>query len=173
MPEKFYESELEKAALEWFEELGYENVFAPDISPEGEYPERGSYEDVILSERLYEALKRINSQMTHDAIEEAIRQITIPQSPSLLMNNKAFQKMITDGVDVQVRLDEGGFKTEKVYLFDFDTPANNEWLALNQFTVVEHGVEKRPDIVVFVNGLPLVVMELKSAIDEIVEVIES
>lgn len=170
MSENFYESELEKAALEWFEELGYDIDCAVNLSPEGEYPERAGYEDVVLSERLMESLERLNPSMPPEAIEEAFRQITIPQSPSLLMNNKAFQKMITDGVDVQVRLEDGGFKTEKVYLFDYDNPHNNDWLALNQFTVVEHGLEKRPDIVVFVNGLPLVVMELKSAIDEGVDI---
>src|SRR6056297_228658 len=166
----FYESELEKAALEWFEELGYEVEFGPNLSPEGEYPERVSYEDVILSERLMEALERINPALPQEALEEAVRQVTIPQSPSLLMNNRAVQRMITDGVDVPVRREDGGAKTEKVYLFDFESPENNEWLAMNQFTVVEHGVEKRPDIVVFVNGVPLVVMELKSAVDEDVDI---
>jgi type I restriction enzyme R subunit len=117
-----------------------------------------------------EALERINPRMPREALEEAVRQVTIPQSPSLLMNNRAVQRMITDGVDVPVRREDGGTKTEKVYLFDFESPENNEWLAMNQFTVVEHGVGKRPDIVVFVNGIPLVVMELKSAVDEAVDI---
>ena len=86
----FYESQLEEAALEWFEELGFEVVFGPDIAPEGEYPEREDYSDVILAERLKDALGRINPKMPSSAIEDAFRQISIPQSPSLLMNNKAF-----------------------------------------------------------------------------------
>ena len=170
MKDNFYESHLEQATLEWFEELGYETVFAPDIAPDGEYPEREDYSDVILKERLHEALERINPTLPDEAIEEAIRQILIPQSPSLLMNNKAFQQMITDGIDVQVKQADSSYKTEKAYIFDFKKPLNNEFMVANQFTVIEHGVEKRPDVVVFVNGIPLVVIELKSASDENVDI---
>lgn len=169
----FYESHLEEATLEWFEELGYEVVFAPDISPEGEYPEREDYDDVILTERLKEALVRINPRLPNEAIEEALRQILFPQSPSLIMNNKAFQKMITDGIDVQVKRADGAYGTEKAYVFDFEKPLNNDFMAANQFTVMEHGVEKRPDVVVFVNGIPLVVIELKSATDENVDITDA
>jgi type I restriction enzyme R subunit len=166
----FYESQLEEAALEWFEELGYEVVFGPVIAPEGEYPEREDYSDVILAERVKDALGRINPKMPASAIEDAYRQIAIPQSPSLLMNNKAFQKMITDGIDVSVKQADAGYRTEKVYVFDYEKPLNNELMVTNQFTIVEHGVEKRPDLIVFVNGIPLVVVELKSAIDENVDI---
>ena len=166
----FYESHLEEATLEWFEELGYEITFGPDIAPDGEYPEREDYGDVILAERLKEALTRINPKLPEDAIEDALRQITIPQSPSLVMNNKAFQKMITDGIDVSVKQADGSYRTEKIYAFDYEKPLNNEFMAANQFTVVEHGADKRPDVVVFVNGIPLVVIELKSASDENVDI---
>ena len=166
----FYESQLEEAALEWFEELGFEVVFGPDIAPEGEYPEREDYSDIILAERLKDALGRINPKMPSSAIEDAYRQISIPQSPSLLMNNKAFQKMITDGIDVSVKQADASYRTEKVYVFDYEKPLNNELMVANQFTIVEHGVEKRPDLIVFVNGIPLVVVELKSAIDENVDI---
>lgn len=169
----FCESHLEEATLEWFEELGYEVVFGPDIAPDGEYPEREDYGDVILAERLKEALTRINPKLPSDAIEEALRQILIPQSPSLIMNNKAFQKMITDGIDVSVKQADGGYRTAKAYVFDFEKPLNNEFLAANQFTIVEHGVEKRPDVVVFVNGIPMVVIELKSASDENVDITDA
>ncbi|SCM82365.1 putative type I restriction enzyme HindVIIP R protein [uncultured Sporomusa sp.] len=169
----FCESQLEEAALEWFEELGYEIVFAPDIAPDGEYPEREDYSDVILAERVKEALTRINPTLPPAAIDEAYRQIAIPQSPSLLMNNKAFQKMITDGIDVAVKQKDGSYRTEKAYIFDYSKPLNNEFMAANQFTIVEHGIEKRPDIIVFVNGLPLVVMELKSASDENVDITDA
>ena len=169
----FCESHLEEATLEWFEELGYEIVFAPEIAPEGEYPEREDYSDVILSERLKEALTRINPKLPNDAIEDAFRQIVIPQSPSLLMNNKAFQKMITDGIDVQVKQFDASYRTEKVYVFDFVKPLNNEFMVANQFTIIEHGVEKRPDVIAFVNGIPLVVIELKSASDENVDITDA
>lgn len=169
----FYESDLEEATLEWFEELGYEVIYAPDIAPDGEYPEREDYGDVILAERLKEALTRICPKLPGDAIEEAFRQIIITQSPSLLMNNKAFQKMITDGIDVQVKQAGGGYRTAKAYVFDFENPLNNEFVVANQFTVVEHGVEKRPDVLVFVNGIPMVVIELKSASDENVDITDA
>ncbi|PKM88445.1 MAG: DEAD/DEAH box helicase [Firmicutes bacterium HGW-Firmicutes-12] len=169
----FYESHLEEATLEWFEELGYETIFGPDIAPDGEYPEREDYGDVVLVERLKEALSRINPRLPDDAIEDALRQIIIPQSPSLIMNNKVFQKMITDGIDVSVKQSDGSYRTEKVYAFDDEKPLNNEFMAANQFTIVEHGVEKRPDVVAFVNGIPLVVIELKSASDENVDITDA
>lgn len=164
----YTESDLEQAALEWFEELNYEKAYGPDISPEGEYPERQFYHDVILKDRLREALIRINKHVPREAIEEAIRVIEVPRSPSLLINNKAFQKMITDGIDVQYQAANGEYPTEKVWLFDTDPDrtGNNDFLVVNQFTVVENQGEKRPDIVVFVNGLPIAVFELKSASNE-------
>lgn len=169
----FCESHLEEATLEWFEELGYDIVFAPDIAPEGDYPEREDYGDIILSERVKEALIRINPKLPSDAIEDALRQIAIPQSPSLLMNNKAFQKIITDGIDVHVKQPDASYRTEKAYAFDFERPLNNEFMVANQFTIVEHGVEKRPDVIAFVNGIPLVVIELKSASDENVDITDA
>ena len=169
----FYESHLEEATLEWFEELNYEIIFGPDIGPEGEYPEREDYGDVVLVERLKEALTRINPKFLDDVVENALRQIMVPQSPSFIMNNKVFQKMITDGIDVSVKQLDGSYRTEKVHAFDFENPLNNEFMVANQFTIVEHGTEKRPDVVVFVNGIPLVVIELKSASDENVDITDA
>ncbi|MEW9033479.1 MAG: HsdR family type I site-specific deoxyribonuclease, partial [Planifilum fimeticola] len=162
----YSEQELEQAALEWFQELGYETQYGPELSPEGDYPERTDYSQVVLEERLRETLSRINFHLPPEAIEEAVRKITVPQSPNLLVNNQAFHQMMTDGIDVQVKQEDGGYKTEKVWPIDFKKPENNDWLVLNQFTVIENGVEKRPDLVVFVNGMPLVVIELKSASNE-------
>ncbi|SDH42616.1 type I restriction endonuclease subunit R [Desulfosporosinus hippei] len=173
MANNFYESHLEEATLEWFEELGYQIIFAPDIAPDGEYSERRDYSDVILSERLKEALTRINPKLPSDAIEDAYRQISVPQNPSLLMNNQAFQKMITDGIDVQVKQADASYKTEKAYVFDYIKPLKNEFIVVNQFTVIEHGVEKRPDVIVFVNGIPLVVVELKNAVNENVNITDA
>lgn len=164
----YAESDLEQAALEWFEELNYSKAYGPEISPEGEYPERAYYSDVLLIDRLRDALVRINKHLPREAIEEAIRIIEVPRSPSLLINNRAFQKMITDGIDVQYRAADGEYPTEKVWLFDThpDRIDNNDFLVVNQFTVVESSGEKRPDMVVFVNGIPLAVLELKSASNE-------
>ena len=166
----FCESHLEAAALEWFEELGYDIVFGPDIAPDGKYPERIDYGEIILPERLREALASINPTLPTAALEDAFRKLTVPQSPSLLVNNRAFQKMVTEGIDVSVKQMDASYKTVKAYVFDFANPFNNDFMAVNQFTIVEHGVEKRPDVVVFVNGLPLVVIELKSASEENVDI---
>src|SRR5450830_1878401 len=114
----FCESDLEFAVLEWFEELGYEVVFGPDISPEGKIPERKDYSDVILEERLKAALSRINPCLPNESLDEAFRQISIPLNPGLLMNNKAFHKMITYGLDVHVKQKDGRYRTEKAYAFD-------------------------------------------------------
>lgn len=167
----FTEAELEQATLDWFEEIDYDIVFGPEISPEGEYPEREDYSDVILEERLRDALYRINRGIPREGLEEAFRKITIPQNPSLIINNREFQKMITDGIDVTIR-DNGSFVTKKVYIFDFEDEHNNDWSVCSQFTVIENRVEKRPDVIVFINGLPLVVIELKSSSNEEVSISE-
>jgi type I restriction enzyme R subunit len=162
----FFESDVEEATLEWFQELGYQTEFGPSIAPEGPYPERASYTDVVLIERLKESLFRLNKSLPKTAIEDAIRQVTIPKQIALIENNRAFHKMITDGVDVSFHDQTGRLVHSQVRLFDFNEPTNNDYLVVNQFTVVESRVEKRPDVVVFVNGLPLVVFELKTASDE-------
>ncbi|MEG2344795.1 MAG: type I restriction endonuclease subunit R [Anaerovoracaceae bacterium] len=170
MKNNFCESHLEEATLEWFADLGYEIIFAPDIAPDGEYPERSDYSEVILPQRVKDALFRINKGLPAEAIEDAYRQIAVPNSPNLLVNNKAFQKMITDGIDVSYRLDSGEVKYTQAHIFDFEKPLNNDFVAVNQFTVVENRTEKRPDVIIFVNGLPLVVIELKSASNEEVNI---
>ena len=153
---------MEQAALEWFEELGYETAFAPDISPGGDYPERSDYSDVILEERLKDALKRINADLPQEALDDALHQILVPLNPALIDNNHLFQKMVTDGVNASFRANDGRIVSKQVRIFDFDEVKNNDFLAVNQFTVIENRVEKRPDVVVFVNGIPIVVIELKN-----------
>jgi type I restriction enzyme R subunit len=165
-----YEDELEQAALEWFEELGYETAFAPDISPGGDYPERSDYSDVILEERLKDALKRINADLPQEALDDAMHQILVPLNPGLIDNNRLFQKMVTDGVNATFRANDGRIVSKQVRIFDFDEVKNNDFLAVNQFTVIENRVEKRPDVVVFVNGIPIVVIELKNLANEDVEI---
>ena len=165
-----YEDELEQAALEWFEELGYEIAFAPDISPGGDYPERSDYSDVILEERLKDALKRINADLPQEALDDALHQILVPLSPALIDNNRLFQKMVTDGVNATFRASDGRIVSKQARVFDFEKVENNDFLAVNQFTVIENRIEKRPDVMVFINGIPLVVIELKNLANEDVEI---
>lgn len=151
----YTESDLEQAAIEWFQELNYNWAYGPEISPEGEYPERYLYSDVILSERLREALTRINPGVPREAIEEAIRIVEIPQNPSLYVNNRVFQRMITDGIDTEYRTPKGENRIAKVWLFatEPERAKENDFLVVNQYTVIENG-ERRPDLIVFVNGIP-------------------
>src|SRR5690606_14578557 len=155
------ESSIEQLALDELGVLGWHAFFGPDIAPDGPWPERERYSDVVLVGRLREALERINPQLPPVAIEEALRQVLTSDSPALIENNRRFHRMLTDGVDVSWMGPEGE-KHGKVWLLDIDHPENNDWLAVNQFTVVENKKERRPDIVLFVNGLPLVVVELKN-----------
>ncbi len=161
----FNESGVEQSALEWLEELGYEIAFGPDLV-EGSYKERESYLDVILKERLMDALLSLNPNVGRSVIEDAFREIIIPKQVSLIDNNRVFHLMITDGVSVSYHDESGALRHTQLKIFDFDDPANNNFLAVNQFTVVDNKTEKRPDIVVFVNGMPLVVFELKTASNE-------
>lgn len=160
----FLEDDLEQASLEWLEEIGYEIGEGATFAPDGVNTERESFQDVVLINRLRFALQRIND-VSDDVIEEAIRKIAIPQDPQLIVNNCTFHKMITDGVDITTREGDRNV-TKKVWLFDFNHPANNDFLAVNQFVVIEGNKNKRPDILLFINGLPLVIFELKSSSNE-------
>ena len=159
------ESHIEEAALEILEGLGYKILHGPDISPDGENPERSSYETVVLVERLKEAIDKFNPTIPDEAKERAVKQILRTESPELVTNNKNFHNYLVNGIDVEYR-HEGRIKGDIARLFDFETPENNDFLAVNQFTVIEGGHNRRPDIVLFVNGLPLAVIELKNPADE-------
>ena len=162
---KTSETTLEKTALDWFETLGWDTSFGPDISPDGPACERQGYDQVVLIGRLQTVLENINPNIPPDAIGEAIRKITRTESPNLIENNRRFHRMLTDGVDVSYMKD-GREVHGKVWLLDLDDLENNDWLAVNQFAVIEDRRNRRPDIVVFVNGLPLGVIELKNPADE-------
>ena len=157
---------MEEATLEWFQELGYEYRPRPEIAHDGLFAERKGYEDIVLRARLRSAFEPLNPHLPATAIDDALNQVTRPAFPTLFLNNRAFLKMLTDGVGVRYRRKDGRVATEKVWLFDLKTPDNNDWLVVNQFTVVENNVQRRPDIVVFINGRPLAVIELKNAADE-------
>ncbi|KGN00299.1 DEAD/DEAH box helicase [Clostridium novyi A str. 4570] len=162
--ENFTEDLLEEAAIEILQEMGYSYAFGPDISYDGEYPERKNYKDVILEQRIKDALFSINKSLPEEALEEAYRKIITFNSPILEENNKEFHKLLVEGIDVSF-MKNGQPKTEKAYIIDFKNPKNNDFLVVNQFTIIENE-ERRPDLIIFVNGIPIVVIELKSATDE-------
>ena len=159
------ESDLEEAVLEWFRELGYEANDARSIAPEQVGAERESFEDVVLVGRLREALLRLNPDAPDEALDEAVKRVLRRDAPSLVLNNVAFHRLLSDGIQVEVA-DDGQVRGVHLRLFDFDDPDENDFLALNQFEVVDRstgtGRPRRLDVVVFVNGLPLAVLELKN-----------
>ncbi len=163
------ESEIEQIALDILSsDLGYTVLYGPDIA-EGDKKER-DYTEVVLQHRLKTAIDKFNPTIPEEAKEEAFKKALRTVTISLADNNEHFHRMLTEGVDVKFSIGEGKTKTDKVWLIDFENPKNNEFLAINQFTVVENHNNKRPDIVLFVNGLPLVVIELKNATDETADV---
>ncbi|MGO2795525.1 MAG: type I restriction endonuclease, partial [Staphylococcus saprophyticus] len=169
---QFSEDDLEQVALEWFEELGYTVKNGREISETGITPERESDKDVVLDGRLEAALKRINPELHKNAIQQAIHEISIEKSPNLLENNRTFHEMITNGIEVEHYNDDGETINDLVYVFDFNNPRNNDFLAVNQLTIVNGEYNKRPDIILFINGLPVVVIELKSSTNESVGVVD-
>lgn len=158
------ENEIEEIALGYLQKLGYSYLLGTVISPDGEHPER-QYNEVVLITRLRDAIDKLNPTITQDAKEDALKKVLRTDSPNALINNETFHKYLTEGVDVEVRTADG-IRGEKVYIVDFNQPENNEFLAVNQFTIIEGNQNKRPDIILFINGLPLVVIELKNAVDE-------
>ncbi len=164
MKNSITENEIEEIALSYLQNLGYSYILGTDISPDGEHPER-QYTDVVLTTRLRDAIDKLNPTLGQDAKEDALKKVLRTDSPNLLINNETFHKYLTQGVDVEVRTSDG-IRGQKVYIVDFTNPENNEFLAVNQFTIIEGSQNKRPDIILFVNGLPLVVIELKNATDE-------
>lgn len=167
-PSSFSESVVEDAALEYFAELGYTVAHGPDLAPDEAASERANYGDVVLIDRLRAALNRINPKIPAETIDEAVRKVLNigHESPSLFENNRRFHKLLADGLDVEYRRPDGSIAGDKVWLIDFENVANNDWLAVNQFTIIEDKNNRQPDVVIFVNGLPLGVVELKNPADE-------
>ncbi|MBI5429432.1 MAG: type I restriction endonuclease subunit R [Nitrosomonadales bacterium] len=159
------ESAIEDFAIKLFERLGYDYIHAPDIAPDGDSPERRRYDEVLLTGRLEAALKRINPKLSPALLQAGLKEVQRIHSPGLLANNEAFHRLLTEGVPVSAHKD-GDERGERVWLIDFTKPENNEFVVANQFTVIENHQNKRPDLVLFVNGIPLVVIELKNAVDE-------
>ncbi len=165
MTQKLTESAIEEFAIHLFERQGYSYIYGPDIAPDGTNPERSHYDEVLLTGRFEDALRRINFRHSPSVLQTALKEVQRIHSPDLLANNEAFHRLLTEGVGVGYQ-QNGNERGDLVKLIDFDTPENNEFVVANQFTVIENHQNKRPDIVLFVNGIPLVVLELKNAADE-------
>ena len=160
------ESTVEHATLDWLANLGWHVEYGPDIGPDSAVAERADYEQVVLEHRLRDALARLNPSLPTEALDDALRKLTHPEGSTLETRNRAVHRMLVDGVTVEYRTAGGALRGAQVSVLDFDDPANNDWLAVNQFTVVEGEQERRPDVVLFVNGLPLGLIELKNPADE-------
>lgn len=162
---KISENHIELLAIQRLESMGYHYLYGPDIATDGHSPERDSFEQVLLLNRIKTAVRKINPGIPADAQNEAIKEIQRIASPELLANNETFHRLLTEGIPVTKRV-QGDDRGDRVWLIDFKNPQSNEFLVVNQFTIVENHQNKRPDILLFVNGIPLVVIELKNAADE-------
>ncbi|WP_422001488.1 type I restriction endonuclease subunit R [Reyranella sp.] len=156
------EADIEQLVLDRLSALGYVVLRDADIGPDGRVPEREAYADVVLQKRLTAAIERLNPGIPAEARGDALRKVLATEHPSLTQENRRLHRLMVEGVDVEFFGDDGTIRGDKVRMIDFDDMAANDWIATSQFTVIAGGVERRPDIVVFVNGLPLGVIELKA-----------
>ncbi|MCX7819351.1 MAG: type I restriction endonuclease subunit R [Kiritimatiellae bacterium] len=162
----FTESEVEQAALAWLQAAGWQVAHGPDIAPDTLQAERRDFTEVVLARRLRDALARLNPQLPAEALEDAFRKLTRPEGADLLQRNRAVHRMLVNGVTVEYRTPTGELRGAQARAIDFDDPKSNDWLAVNQFTVAEQRHTRRPDVVLFINGIPLAVLELKNPADE-------
>lgn len=156
------EADIEQVALEQLARLGYVIASDAEIGPDGKTPAREAYGDVLLTKRLAAAIERLNPTIPPEARGDALRKVLAVEKPSLIEENHRLHKLMIEGIDVEYYAEDGTIRGDKVWLIDFDNPDANDWLATGQFTVIENGHHRRPDIVLFVNGLPLGVVELKA-----------
>ena len=159
------ESIVEDAALDYLRQLGYTTAFGPDISPDAENSERDSYDQVYLYRRLRDAIGRINSGIDSVSVDEAVKRLERAESQNLVAENKRVHELLRDGIPIEHRGSDGHMRTELVKLVDFKHPENNDWLAINQFTIIENK-NRRPDVLIFLNGIPIALFELKNLADE-------
>ena len=160
------EVDVESAALSWLSALGWQVAHGPAIAPDTPTAERAEYGQVVLERRLRDVVAALNPALPVDALDNAFRRLTRPEGSSLDARNRAFHRMLVNGVEVEYRDAEGTLRGGQVRVIDFENTANNDWLAVNQFTVTENQSTRRPDVVLFVNGLPLGLIELKKPADE-------
>src|SRR5690606_32588828 len=156
------EAEIEGALLNQLRGLGYQIEGEENLGPDGHRPERDSHDEVVLRKRFEDAVARLNPGVPPEARHDAIRKVTQSELPALLEENRRLHKLLTEGVDAEYYADDGTLTAGKVALIDFENPENNDWLAVSQFVVINGQNSRRPDVVVFVNGLPLAVIELKA-----------
>jgi type I restriction enzyme R subunit len=159
------ESTVEDAAIEYLRELGYSTAFGPEISPDGVRSERGDYGHVYLYRRLREAIKRINSGVSDAEIDESIKHVERAESQNSIAENRRVHGLLRDGVPIEFRGGDGQARTVLIQLVDYLNPENNDWLAVNQMTIIENK-NRRPDVVVFLNGIPVALFELKNLADK-------
>lgn len=162
---KITENDIELWAIEELENLGWHYIHGAVIAPDGDSPERKTFSDIILKGRLQQAIARNNPGIPRDAQQEAVKVIERIASPELMVNNQLFHELLTEGVPVEYRKD-GIQRGDRVQLLNFSNPSQNDLLVVNQFTIIENNNNKRPDLLLFVNGLPLVIFELKNTVDE-------
>jgi plasmid maintenance system killer protein len=162
----FTESVVEEAALAWLESAGWRIAHGADIAPDMPAAERQNYGEVVLAQRLRDALARLNPGLPAEALEDAFRKLTRPEGAELIQRNRALHRLLVDGVTVEYRDRDGAIRGAQARAIDFADPANNDWLALNRFSVTENKHTRRPAVVLFVNGLAVAVLELKNAADE-------
>lgn len=163
---RFDEGVVERTALGWFEALGYDVAPGAEVSPGGDRPLRTDYEHVVVEPRLRAALRRMNPILPEDAIEQAVRVVTRPPEPTLEQNNRWFHRLLTDGIDVEYRTATGESRGDKAWLADFANPGRSDLLVVNQFTIKCGNSTRRPDVLVYLNGLPIADIELKDPTDE-------
>jgi len=160
------ELSVETAALKWLADLGWKIVHGADIAPDAVGAERADYTEVVLEDRLRDALRHLNSDMPHEALQDAFCKLTQPEGATLEARNRAFHRMLVEGVTVEYQISGGGTRGKQISVVDYKNPSKNDWCAVNQITVVQGKHKRRPDIVLFVNGLPLGVIELKNPTDQ-------
>lgn len=165
MSSKITETEIELFCIELLEDLKYDYIYGPTIAPDSDTPERSKWDDVVLVDRLKHAVSHLNPKIPISAQEQAIRELLNISSPDLITNNEKFHRYLVDGIDVEYQMD-GITRGDTIRLIDYKDPTNNEFLVVNQFTVIENNINKRPDVILFVNGLPLIMIELKNPADE-------
>lgn len=163
---RFTESVVEDAALAWLESAGWRIAHGPGIAPDTPAAERREYGEVLLAQRLRAALARLNPDLPADALEDAFRKLIRPDGADVIQRNRSLHRLLVDGAAVEYRDRDGNIRGAQARFIDFDEPANNDWLAVNQFSVVENKHNRRADVVLFVNGLPLVLLEVKNAASE-------
>lgn len=160
------ESHVEEAALAWLGELGYATANGLEIGPDSIKPERASYADVMLKKRLQSAISKLNPNLSPETQAAVFAKLIQTETPSQIEENRRIHRYLVEGVPVEVRRPDGTISGDQARLIDLDDPEANDWLAVNQFTVIESKANRRPDVVIFVNGLPLAVVELKNPGDE-------